>query len=125
MFALWLASFSNIVNTGMKWEGGLPILDTDNLKIYFPTAEIITQLMGKISANLPTTEGLKTVVSVSSAFPSKVVDFVAGVVTSDGQTCQNLFCRLHWETIFSGRKEELGINRCLFRVCCIFDQDTW
>ena len=48
-------------------EGGLHVFDTDILNtffFFFPflfllTAEIITQLTGKIRANLPTAEGLR------------------------------------------------------------------
>ena len=40
-------------------EGGLPVFDTDNLKDFLPAVDIITWLMGKISANLPAVEGLK------------------------------------------------------------------
>ena len=43
--------------------GGLPSFDNDILNFFFlsfflPTAEIATQPMGKINANLPTAEGL-------------------------------------------------------------------
>ena len=41
-------------------EGGLPVFDSDilNFFLFFSIAEITTQIMGKISANLPTAEGL-------------------------------------------------------------------
>ena len=39
-------------------EGSLPLLDTANI-IFWPTAEIITRLTGKIGADLPGVEGLK------------------------------------------------------------------
>ena len=43
-------------------EGGLPLFDTDNLKIFMPTAEIIARLMGKIGANVPAADVLKEVI---------------------------------------------------------------
>ena len=49
-------------------EGGFPVFGTDNLNIFFPTAEIIAWLTGKISTNLPAVEGLKRRQKITEKF---------------------------------------------------------
>ena len=62
-------------------EGGLPVFDIDNLKKKIPTAETITWVGGKISANLPAVEGLTSYFFFFSFLPN----FLAMKVTGNTQ----------------------------------------
>ena len=69
MFSLWLLHFLTLSTLWkeigiVEKEGGFPLFDTDNFLKILSTAEIISQLTGKIGVNLPARERLTFTVTI-------------------------------------------------------------